>query len=73
MPCDPNNCNGPCSRRQERREPTALADAIARVVVDARVVRAALDVSKEYPTYTADDIIQMVSIMKADGRLDDYA
>lgn len=66
-------CNGPCSRREAPRDRYTLTDALARVIVDNRIVRAALEVSKQYPEYTAEDIITMVNLMKEDGRLNDYA
>lgn len=44
MPCDPNNCNGPCSRRNEEpRDRASLVDAIAQVIVDNRLALKALE------------------------------
>lgn len=73
MGCEPGKCNGPCSRREEApRDRYTLTDALARVIVDNRIVKAALDIHNKYPNYTAEDIVIMVNLMKEDGRLDEY-
>lgn len=67
--CQPGQCNGPCSTRQEPRTPTALTEALAKVIVDARVVKKAIEIYKENPNLTATDIVVLVTEAKERGEL----
>jgi len=71
--CSPEQ-QAACARRAEApRDRYTLADALARVIVDNRIVRATLDLAKKYPEYTAEDLVVIVNQMKDDGRINDYA
>lgn len=71
--CDPTkDCNGPCSRRSETPR-TSLTEALAQVIIDNRVVRAAVEYQRDFPFVTTEEIIVYVNELKSSGRLDDYA
>lgn len=70
--CQPGQCNGPCSQRTERPR-TSLTEALAQVIVDNRIVRAAVEYQRDFPFVTTEEIIEYVNELKNTGRLDDYA
>lgn len=67
--CGPEGCNGPCSTRSEEpRNPVRLADALARVVVDNRVIVRTVELYEAGIT-NLQDIAATINLDKAEGRL----
>lgn len=64
-------CGGNCNCREQRSaEPRpGIADALAKVIVDNRIVRYAVDYSRRHPEATADDIVAAVNDAKTLGEL----
>ena len=66
-------CNGNCkncpNRSEEPRSARPLAEALAQVIVDNRVVRMAVELSRANPTWNADQIVEAVSVAKLTGEL----
>lgn len=67
-------CGGDCQCKARReaqgpRTPSALTEALAKVVFDGRIIRKALEISKENPNLTADDIVVLVNLARERGEL----
>lgn len=66
--CGPEGCNGPCSTRERPRDGVSLAEALARVIVDNRVIARTVELY-EAGVVTLDDIVVLINTEKAEGRL----
>lgn len=68
--CGPEGCNGPCStKREQPRSGVSLAEALAKVIVDNRVIKFTLDYSRDFPMATVDEIVVAATAAKEKGEL----
>lgn len=70
--CGPEGCSGPCSNRQSRNDPGAprdrytLTDALARVIVDNKVIARTVELY-ELGVVRVEDIVAQVNAEKIEG------
>lgn len=65
--CGPEGCNGPCSTRQERGTPrVSLAEALARVIVDNKVIARTVELY-ELGVVRVDDLVAQINADKTAG------
>lgn len=65
--CGPEGCNGPCSTRKERSEPReSLTDALARVIVDNKVIARTVELY-ELGVVRVEDLVSQINADKNSG------
>lgn len=65
--CGPEGCTGPCSTRQERESPrVSLAEALARVIVDNKVIARTVELY-ELGVVRVDDLVAQINADKTAG------
>lgn len=69
-------CGGNCQCRAQReaqqngpRDAVTLSEALAKVIIDNRIVRYAVEFSRRHPEATVDDIVAAVNDAKITGEL----
>jgi len=65
--CGPEGCSGPCSTRQERpRNAVSLAEALARVIVDNKVIARTVELY-ELGVVRVEDLVTQINAEKTAG------
>lgn len=68
--CGPEGCNGPCStrNREEPRDRYTLTDALAKVIIDNKIVARTVELY-ELGVVRVEDLVAQINADKVNGRI----